>query len=88
MPPRPLLTPDQVGAIPLPDVLRAVERELALRDRVSPHLVRAGRMTPAEAERHDADPGSGPGQAMVGARRLVLDAMPRALPLKERVEGL
>lgn len=61
MPLRPFLSPDQVGDVPLPDILTAIERELALRDRVYPHLVRSGRMTQVEAERHYT--------GMVGARR-------------------
>lgn len=75
MPMAPFVSPDQIGPVPLPDVRRAVERELALRDRVYPHLVQSGRMSQAEAERHYA--------GMVGARRVVLEAMQLALPLRE-----
>lgn len=74
MPLSPFLSPDQIGPVPLPDVLKAIERELALRDRVYPSLVRSGRMTQADAERHYA--------GMVGARRVVLEALQLALPLK------
>lgn len=67
MPPRPFLSSDQIGPVSLPDVLKAVERELALRDRLYPSLVASGKLSQVDAERHYA--------GMVGARRCVLEAM-------------
>ena len=73
--PDPFLDHDQIDAVALTDALAAIDQELQMRDRVYPHLITARWLSEREAARRY--------RGLVGARRVVLQAMQRELPLGE-----
>lgn len=74
MPPRPFLNPAQLGDVSLAVARHLLDLLLYEADRTYPDLVARGVMTASAAgERY---------RGLVGARRVVLDAMQLSLPLK------
>lgn len=69
----PFLDHDRIDDVPLHACLAAIDQELRLRDSVYPRLVAAHKLSQAEAERRS--------RGLVGARRVVLQAMQLELPL-------
>lgn len=74
----PFLDHDLIGDVPLHDALAALDLELKLRDSAYPRLVAARTLSQREAERRY--------RGLVGARRVVLQAMQLELPLRESGE--
>jgi hypothetical protein len=70
----PFLDHDLLADVPLHACLAAIDLELRLRDSVYPRLVASHTLSQAEAERRY--------RGLVGARRVVLQAMQLELPLK------
>lgn len=74
----PFLRHDTVASGSPQEALAAIDEELRMRDQVYPRLIRTGKLGQAEAERRY--------RGMVGARRLVLEALQLALPFGTRGE--